>query len=146
MSATFFLTNMENRLCWHREKENHMTDFVADLTSTVAWRRREAQEAATKLLAGHDHTLNDGVIRWASNNRVPPTEWYVLAAHLGLGVDVEKCAAARDEDIGKFVSHYRRAQASRTPEQIAEERHEARAAHGEGVRLVNLLTGESFIT
>jgi hypothetical protein len=34
----------------------------------------------------------------------------------------------------------------RTPEQIAEEQAAARAAHGPGVELVNIFTGERFIT
>ena len=33
-----------------------------------------------------------------------------------------------------------------TDEQIAEERYEARAAHGAGVELVNVITGERIVT
>ena len=41
---------------------------------------------------------------------------------------------------------YRQAQATRTPEQIAEERFEARAAMGPGVDMVNMFTGERYTT
>ena len=46
----------------------------------------------------------------------------------------------------RTLEEYRIAQQNRTPEQIAEERYEARAAHGPGVKLVNILTGETYTT
>jgi hypothetical protein len=53
---------------------------------------------------------------------------------------------ARDEYVEQSMAEYRLAQAQRTQEQIEEERFEARAAHGPGVKLVNIITGETFIT
>ena len=44
------------------------------------------------------------------------------------------------------LANYREAQRQRTPEQIAEERAEARAAVGPGVKMVNILTGETYTT
>ncbi len=44
------------------------------------------------------------------------------------------------------LANYREAQRQRTPEQIAEERAEARAAMGPGVKMVNILTGETYTT
>ena len=44
------------------------------------------------------------------------------------------------------MNAYRQAQAERTPEQIAEERMEARAAMGPGVDMVNMFTGEKFVS
>jgi hypothetical protein len=52
----------------------------------------------------------------------------------------------RDEYVEKSMSEYRLAQAQRSQEQIEEERFEARAAHGLGVKMVNLITGERFTT
>ena len=45
-----------------------------------------------------------------------------------------------------WIQKYKEAQAARTPEQIAEQQAEARAAHGPGVELVNVITGEKYIT
>lgn len=45
-----------------------------------------------------------------------------------------------------WLDKYREAQANRTPEQIAEQQAEALAAHGPGVDLVNVITGETFKT
>ena len=44
------------------------------------------------------------------------------------------------------LANYREAQRQRTQEQIAEERAEARAAMGPGVKMVNILTGETYTT
>lgn len=44
------------------------------------------------------------------------------------------------------LASYRAAQARRTPEQIAEQRYEARAAFGPGQEIVNVLTGERYTT
>ena len=52
----------------------------------------------------------------------------------------------RDEWVEQSLREYRAAQLQRTPEQIAEERFEARAAMGPGVDMVNIITGERYTT
>ena len=63
------------------------------------------------------------------------TEQHVAATKNAYSISVKKCMNA-----------YRQAQAERTPEQIAEERMEARAAMGPGVDMVNMFTGEKFVS
>ena len=93
-------------------------------------------------------TVIDGVVRWTSNNRVPPTEY--VEAFLTAGLITTEVANAsedaRNADLTAFLADYAQAQAERTPEQIAEERFEARAAIGEGVEMVNVFTGERYTT
>jgi hypothetical protein len=48
--------------------------------------------------------------------------------------------------LARGIQQYIEAQANRTPEQIREARAAARAAHGPGVKLVNVVTGEEFTT
>ena len=55
-------------------------------------------------------------------------------------------ASAREEYTERTLREYCEAQLRRTPEQIAEERFEARAAMGEGVEMVNIITGERWTT
>ena len=55
-------------------------------------------------------------------------------------------AHAREEYVQRTLAEYRVAQQNRTPEQIAEERAEARAAMGPGVEMVNMFTGETYTT
>ena len=57
-------------------------------------------------------------------------------------------ATANAEKINteKNLNIYEEAQANRTVEQIAEERIEARMAMGPGVKMVNIFTGERFVS
>jgi hypothetical protein len=93
-------------------------------------------------------TVVGNVVRWNSNDRVPFGDMLNDFRTLGLIDDttVEASNKARVVDTDKFLAVYRKAQALRTDEQIAEERYEARAAHGAGVELVNVITGERIVT
>ena len=59
---------------------------------------------------------------------------------------VAETARQRDVYVEQSLKEYCEAQRNRTPEQIAEERFEARAAMGEGVEMVNIITGERWTT
>ena len=61
-------------------------------------------------------------------------------------ITVEATAIARDRYVQRTLADYAEAQQNRTPEQIAEQRAEARAAMGPGVEMVNILTGQKYIT
>ena len=68
----------------------------------------------------------------------------LLDAGLCTEADVEATAVAREESNKLAIAAYIKAQTNRTPEQIAEERFEARAAFGAGEKVVNVITGETF--
>jgi hypothetical protein len=90
------------------------------------------------------HFDRNEVVRWDSNNRVPFDDVLVT---LNLTPEQLKASQeAREIDNEAFFAEYRKAQKSKSKEQIAEERAEARAAHGRGVRITNIITGESFTT
>ena len=55
-------------------------------------------------------------------------------------------ATAREAYVEQSLAEYRVAQSQRGPEQIAEERWEARAAFGPGETIVNMITGERYTT
>ena len=59
---------------------------------------------------------------------------------------VDATATARSINLQKNLGIYKQAQAERTPAQIAEERFEARAAMGAGVKMVNVVTGERYVS
>ena len=61
-------------------------------------------------------------------------------------ITVEATAIARDRYVQRTLAEYAEALQNRTPEQIAEQRAEARAAMGPGVEMVNILTGETYTT
>lgn len=87
-------------------------------------------------------TITDGVIRWDSNNQVPPLDIVEFAAYIGLPIDFDKSSLARDRDLDTFLADYRANYKGPTDE----ERFEARAAHGPGAKLVNVITGDSWTT
>jgi hypothetical protein len=124
-----------------------MTDYVKNLTSDKPWLRSEAERLATQLAPqpdnAHSYIEWNGVLRWKSNDRVPPADIVELAAHLlGQAVNVANSTRARDKETTEFLAEYRRNYKGPT----AEERAEARAAHGPGVELVNVITGHRWRT
>ena len=54
--------------------------------------------------------------------------------------------ASKRHNTKAFLKEYTIAQKNRTAEQIREERFEARAAMGAGQEMVNIITGERYIT
>lgn len=113
--------------------------YVKDLSDPREWVRKEAERAIRSL---SDTTRQGGVLRWKRNGSVPPEEMLELAQHVGVEFDLEASRRARQIDLDRFVAEYR----SGATEPSEEERFEARAAHGPGVMLVNVLTGRRFTT
>lgn len=101
-----------------------------------------------------EYTLNDlnekcdvdtaGVYRWKSSGNVVPGDILEKAGFSPAALEANE--VARDKQIGEFLTSYVEAQKNRSPEQIAEERFEARAAMGPGVDMVNIVTGEKWTT
>lgn len=87
-------------------------------------------------------------IRWASNNKIPPKEfledWYTLGLITYNELEVSKNASR--EEMMKAIASYQNARANMTEEQKAEEAFERRAAFGEGVEVINVFTGERFVS
>lgn len=107
-----------------------------------AWAKRDEQERDR--LARDLVIDRDGVARWTTNGRAIPAD--VAATYGATGrisaLTVRNTARARYRETAEFLAAYRAA--DRGPS--AEERAEARAAHGAGVRLVNVLTGRAWMT
>lgn len=87
-------------------------------------------------------TYVDGVMRWKSNDRVPPKECIMEAFEKGFPVDVDKSLEISDKETSEFLENYRKNY--RGP--YEEDRMEARAAFGPGVELVNVITGKKWKT
>ena len=86
----------------------------------------------------------DGVCRWKVNGNCVPTD--ILEFYCEAGVitpevlhDTESAAL---KDMEAFIEQYKEARANRSPEEIAEERAEMRAAFGPGEWVLNVFTGE----
>lgn len=83
-----------------------------------------------------------GVLYWASNDRPVPTDVFRDA----LCEPTAKQVAAYDADTQAALAAYREARRNISPEQAAEEAYERRAAFGAGVELVDVITGERYVS
>jgi hypothetical protein len=99
-------------------------------------------------MTGHDasdyYRGPAGELRWRSNDQVIPLHVWRESEMADPQPAAQEAVYRRE--LRAFLADYRRAQARRTPEQIAEQRAEARAAHGPGVTLVDVVTGERYRT
>lgn len=102
------------------------------------WREREKLENAKKIKDAYKDS--DGVYRWESNDRVPPSDmlecWNLDAETL------QKCNDTRDSENSAFIAEYKERMKNYVPS--AEEMFEMRAAFGEGERVVNVITGQEI--
>lgn len=113
-----------------------MTDYITAWKNPRSPYHREACKLVNDLW--HGQTLREGrVIRWASNNRVPPSDVIALAVAAGIDVDPAACDAARSAEMDAFLAVYR----ANHQRPTAEERFEMRAAFGPGQTVVNMITG-----
>jgi hypothetical protein len=100
-------------------------------------RDRYENAAWLKIQIGID---DHGIFRSLDSNQVPSAP---ILERLGLSSREIDChAAARDADLDAIAAEYVHQRGLRTPEEIADERAEARAVHGLDVELVNIYTGE----
>lgn len=108
---------------------------------------REGQEHLRNLAKWSDAYVDPhGVVRWKSNDRIPFSDMLEVWHGAGLKFNMALSLATRKIEDAASIREYAAAQANRTPEQIAEQRAMARAAHGPGVKLMNVFTGEKFTT
>lgn len=124
-----------------------MTDYIRAYDNPTNVFHKEARALADKLSTDTILTLrgtDTGVLRWKSNGRVVPHDCAILAYAIGIGVSVSACYRVRDRELAGFLSKYRRSSAGKEPSD--EMRVEARAAHGPGAKIVNIITGREFVT
>lgn len=85
------------------------------------------------------------VWRWRNNNSEPMAD--MLAAWLDAGrisqAEMDATLAAREASTRRTLAAYR---AARADGPTAGERRAARAAHGPGVKLTNIITGHTWTT
>lgn len=93
---------------------------------------------------GRTYWDDEGVLRWENSDSVPPDD--LLVQFIDDEETLRRCVRARAMDSRVSIARYKARQKNRTPEQKAAERRNARAAFGEGEKVVNVLTGESFTT
>ena len=84
----------------------------------------------------------DDVVRWNSNNQVPPTDILQYFLQAGKSFDLEKSLRVRDMETQEFLKNYRESMKNYTPS--AEELFEMRSAFGKDTVVVNIVTGQKI--
>lgn len=85
------------------------------------------------------YTDEHGIYRWRTNDTVPMRDY--LDRVVGLSATIKaRCALAQKRDNEEFLATYN------PPPVSGEQAFEMRAAFGEGVEMVNVLTGETHTT
>lgn len=97
------------------------------------------------------HITADGAIGWLMTDGEFRPLMSDAVAELKDAGKIDQTTVARTEVARRLytertLAEYTNAQKNRTAEQIAEERAEARAAMGPGVKMVNMFTGERYTT
>jgi hypothetical protein len=105
--------------------------------------KRDA-ESALRYWNERGAEVKNGAWRWKSNGSVPPAEITGMWVAFGFITETEHAAsqAISEAETAEFLRRYRE-----NPPPITDEaRFEARAAHGPGVKLVNVITGQEWTT
>lgn len=125
-----------------------MTDFAKDLNSTNNVVKRRAEEMRTRLLNNVDEfSVNEeGVMRWNSNDQVPPSDIVDFASQLMDDISNIASDEARKVDQAAFFETYREGRRNMNADQKREEAFERRAAFGPGETVIDIVTGERFRT
>lgn len=89
-----------------------------------------------------DAYIKDGVVRWKSNNAVPPNEILELWAYVGKDFNLELSISVSEKETSEFLKGYRERMKnySPSPEEIAEMRTE----FGSGTVVIDVITGREI--
>ena len=121
-------------------------DYVAlaKNPNILEWQKKELDRIADQLR--HTITESGGILRWSESGNIPPKEYLLYADYLRLPFQMKRTLEAREVEEQFAIEQYKENRKNMTAEDLEEERLEARAAHGPGVTLVNVLTGEKYTT
>jgi hypothetical protein len=99
-----------------------MPDYCAAYQNPEHPYYREAKTLVTQI--SDEANYSNGVMRWKSNDQVPPTDVVEFAHYLlgGKTVDINKCRRHRNADLKTFITQYKADQKPPTEEERFEER------------------------
>ena len=117
-------------------------NYADELKSGMRWQRERAEELKKNLET--QTTIDEkGIMRWTTNNRVPPLDCLEFAKFgLKIPVDIPASIAQGDKETQKDLQEYRIRMAER--EITPEERFEMEAAFGKGTTIVDIITGKEI--
>lgn len=95
---------------------------------------REAMEMGNKFET--DAYVKNGIVRWKSNDNVPPREVLELWDYLNKDFSFNDSINALGNATNEFLKQYKKQKTN------SEQLHEMRSAFGKGTTVVNVITGK----
>ena len=100
-------------------------------------------DAERMLDAFHTDTyIENGVIRWKSSQNVPPIDILEFWNYIGFDFDYKLSIEVAQKEIEEKINSYKKRNIGKSSETL----YEMRAAFGEGVEVIDVLTGKSYKT
>lgn len=87
-----------------------------------------------------DTKVENGIVRWESNNNIPPREVLEFWNYANLPFNYEKSLKLLEEETNNFLSEY----TINHTQPSEEELYEMRSAFGKNTEIVNVITGKKY--
>jgi hypothetical protein len=95
---------------------------------------------AEKMVEEAGFYIEDGILRWKTNDQVPFDDMLQDFQRLGIRFDVEKTKQFREKQVEESIAAYKKSMENH--QYSEEELFEMRAAFGPGTEVVNIITGK----
>lgn len=116
--------------------------LIDGLESKIPHKVKEA-ERTIEMLDQNTYVDDSNVIRWKSNNSVPPVDCLELYVYIGkTHFDYQLSLKTRESEESAFLENYREQESKRVISE--EEMYELKASFGEGTTIVNVITGKEI--
>lgn len=89
-----------------------------------------------------DVYIKNGVVRWKSNQNVPPSDILEFWNYIGFDFDFEKTKKAREKDITELLGSYTKNKKDPSDETM----YEMRAAFGKDVDVIDVVSDKHYRT
>lgn len=95
---------------------------------------------AERLLNGFhtDINIKDGIIRWKSNDNIPPKEILEFWKYIGFAFNYNDCITLQERETQAFLNNYSQNRKSQSEGELDE----MRAAFGSGKKIIDVVTGK----
>ena len=123
-----------------------MTRFQMEISGKLGdWWKKNAEKEVSKALdcVKTDAIVEeDGAIRWISSGNYIPDDYCEKLEYGGYNFSREATRIKKDEQQSKFAEEYRERMKNYKPSK--EELYEMKCAFGEGVEIVDIITGQKI--
>jgi hypothetical protein len=116
--------------------------YIEGLNYSLPHPFRQQSDRLDKEFETNTTVDSEGVVRWKSNNSVPPKEVLEFWKHQNKEFNYKKSNEVEEKETEKFIQEYRESRKNYVPSE--EEMFEMRAAFGPGEQVVDIITGQKI--